>query len=105
MHPIQSQARLWRHFDSLASRKYTKILVAIRFIVCYSIPSKGEHRATPERREHEMQDQIIAKRKRSIYLVKYAGGPYAVEKRTKALGMTYMVTYDIEEAKRFFESI
>lgn len=53
----------------------------------------------------KMKDQIIAKRKRSIYLVKYAGGPYAVEKRTKALGMTYMVTYDIEEARRFFESV
>lgn len=28
--------------------------MTIRSKVCYSIPSKGEHRATPERGEHEM---------------------------------------------------
>lgn len=29
--------------------------MTIRPIVCYTIPSKGEHRATPERREHKME--------------------------------------------------
>jgi len=54
MHSEPSQPRPSGYFDSLAARKYPKILVTIRSIVCYSIPSKGEHRATPERREHIM---------------------------------------------------
>lgn len=58
MHPIQSQPRPSGHFDSLSARKYPKILVTIRAIVCYTISSKGEHRATPERREHEMKYKV-----------------------------------------------
>lgn len=54
MHRSLVKPRPCGHFDSPTVRKYPKILVTIRCKVCYSIPSKGEHRATPERREHEM---------------------------------------------------
>ena len=78
MHSELSKPRPSGHLDSLAARKYPKILVTIRSIVCYSIPSKGEHRATPERREHAMTTQttdIKAIRKRWNQLRKDSG-PY-----------------------------
>jgi hypothetical protein len=49
--------------------------------------------------------KIIDKKKRSIYFVQYESGLYAVEKCTKALGMTYFASFDYDEARRYFDSI
>ena len=87
MHPEPSQPRPSGHFDSLAARKYPKILVTIRPIVCYNIPSKGEHRATPKRREHEMESE---------YTYNELTGQWERVERTDTVEDTYAESRDFE---------
>lgn len=87
MHPIRSQARPSGHFDSLAAQKYPKILVTIRCKVCYTIPSKGEHRATPERREHKMETE---------YTYNELTGQWERVERTDTVEDTYTEGRDFE---------
>lgn len=79
--------RGWPHFDSLAARKYPKILVTIRSIVCYDISSKEEHRATPERREHKMESE---------YTYNELTGQWERVERTDTVEDTYTEGRDFE---------
>lgn len=52
-----------------------------------------------------MITNYLAKKKRSIYLVKYENGMYGVEKITKACGCGLFYSDDKEAAVDFFNAI